>query len=74
MNTITKRRFDSLSEQMSKASVQSTLLYVQFYNCVKKLHLTALFLMQMREKMNRYRIFLRFWTDSKITYFMNSNE
>jgi hypothetical protein len=35
---------------------------------------STFFLMQMREKMNRYRIFLRFWTDSKITYFMNANE
>jgi hypothetical protein len=40
----------------------------KFYNCVKKLHTTALFLTQNACKKNR------FLTDSKITYFMNANE
>jgi hypothetical protein len=32
----------------------------KFYNCVKKLHATELFLTQMREKMNRYAFFNAF--------------
>jgi hypothetical protein len=35
-NKFDYEHYHETQEQMSKASVQSTLLYVQFYNCVKK--------------------------------------